>query len=93
LFLESKGNYSIDDEEIDEAGGELLYGRTIASYWDLRAGIRHDFRPDPDRTFAALGVQGMAPYWFEVEATAYLSEDGDSRPAWRSNTIFCSASA
>jgi copper resistance protein B len=77
LFLESEGTYSIDDEEIAEAGVELLYGRTIASYWDLRAGIRHDFRPDPDRTFAALGVQGMAPYWFEVEATAYLSEDGD----------------
>lgn len=77
VSLESEGACAIDDEEIAEAGVELLYGRTITSYWDLQAGIRHDFRPDPDRTFAALGVQGMAPYRFEVEATAYISEDGD----------------
>ena len=77
LYLESEGHWSIDDEEIDEAGVELFYGRTIASFWDLRLGVRHDFRPDPDRTFAALGVQGLAPLRFEVEATAYVSEDGD----------------
>lgn len=77
LYLESEGHWSFDDEEVAEAGAELLYGRTIASFWDLRLGVRHDFRPDPDRTFAALGVQGMAPLRFEVEATAYVSEDGD----------------
>lgn len=77
LYLESEGHWSIDDEEIAEAGLELFYGRTIASFWDLRIGVRHDFRPDPDRTFAALGVQGLAPLRFEVEATAYVSEDGD----------------
>ncbi|MFZ7125528.1 MAG: copper resistance protein B [Desulfobacterales bacterium] len=77
LYLESEGVWSIDDEEVAEAEVELLYGRTITSFWDLRVGVRHDFRPDPDRTFAALGVQGMAPYRFEVDATAYVSEDGD----------------
>lgn len=77
LYLESEGVWSIDDEEVAEAGVELLYGRTITSFWDLQVGVRHDFRPDPDRTFAALGVQGMAPYRFEVDATAYVSEDGD----------------
>ena len=70
LYLESEGVWSIDDEEVAEAGVELLYGRTIASFWDLQVGVRHDFRPDPDRTFAALGVQGMAPYRFEVDAPA-----------------------
>jgi copper resistance protein B len=43
----------------------------------MQIGIRHDFEPDPDRTFAAFGIQGLAPYLFEIEATAYLSEDGD----------------
>jgi copper resistance protein B len=77
LYLKSEGSWLIDDEKVDEASAELLYSRNIASFWDVQAGIRHDFRPDPDRTFAALGVQGMAPYWFEVDATAYVSEDGD----------------
>lgn len=77
LYLESEGIWSLDDEEIAEAEVELLYGRTITSFWDLQVGVRHDLRPDPDRTFAALGIQGMAPYWFEVDATAYVSEDGD----------------
>ena len=77
LYLKSEGSWLIDDEKVDEASAELLYSRSIASFWDVQAGIRHDFRPDPDRTFAALGVQGMAPYRFEVDATAYVSEDGD----------------
>ncbi|MCF8039627.1 MAG: copper resistance protein B [Desulfohalobiaceae bacterium] len=77
LYLESEGTRLIHQGKFEEAEVELLYGRTIASFWDLRAGIRHDFEPHPTRTFAALGVQGLAPYWFETEATAYLSEDGD----------------
>lgn len=40
-------------------------------------GILHDFKPDPDRTFAAFGIQALAAYWFEMEATIYLGEDGD----------------
>lgn len=77
LWVKSEGVYLLDGDKIDEAEVELLYSRNIASFWDLQAGIRHDFEPDPERTFAAFGVQGLAPLWFEVEATAYLSEDGD----------------
>jgi copper resistance protein B len=77
LWLKSEGTWLIDPEEFEEAETELFYSRNVARFWDLQIGIRHDFKPDPDRTFAALGVEGMAPYWFEVEATAYLSEDGD----------------
>ncbi len=77
LWFKSEGTWLIDEEEFEEAQTELFYSRNIASFWDAQIGIRHDFKPDPDRTFAAFGVQGMAPLWFEVEATAYVSEDGD----------------
>ena len=77
LYFKSEGAWLTEQEEVEEASVELLYGRNVASFWDLQAGIRHDFRPKPTRTFAALGVQGTAPYWFEVDATAYVSEDGD----------------
>lgn len=77
LFVESEGEVSLDEDEVEEAGVELLYGRTIAKFWDFQAGVRHDFEPTPSRTFLALGFQGLAPLWFEVDATGYVSEDGD----------------
>jgi len=77
LWFKSEGTWLIDPDKFEEAEAELLYSRNIAKFWDLQMGLRHDFKPDPDRTFAAFGVQGLAPYWFEIEATAYLSEDGD----------------
>jgi copper resistance protein B len=77
LWFKSEGTWLIDPDEFEEAQAELLYSRNIATFWDLQVGVRHDFEPSPDRTFLALGVQGLARYWFEMEATAYLSEDGD----------------
>jgi copper resistance protein B len=77
LYLKSEGTRLNDEDDFEELEVELLYSRNIATFWDLQAGIRHDFEPHPTRTFAALGFQGMAPYWFEVDTTAYVSEDGD----------------
>lgn len=78
LYLKSEGEMSLDDgSKVEEAEVELLYSRNISKFWDLQLGVRQDFRPRPERTFAAVGLQGLAPYWFEIDATAYLSEDGD----------------
>jgi len=77
LWFKSEGSWLLDEEEFEEAETELFYSRNIATFWDLQIGVRHDFKPDPNRTFAALGIQGLARYWFEMEATAYVSEDGD----------------
>jgi len=78
LVLESEGHYRLDgDEEVEEAMVELFYSRNVARFWDFRIGVRHDFEPQPERSFLAAGFEGLAPQWFEVDATAYLSEDGD----------------
>lgn len=53
---------------------ELLYGRSIGTWWDVVAGLRQDFAPGSGRTFAALGIQGLAPQRFEVSATAYFGD-------------------
>ncbi|MPT47518.1 MAG: copper resistance protein B [Sphingobium sp.] len=56
---------------------ELLYGRAKGAWWDIVGGIRQDFGPaDQDQTWAALGIQGLAPYMFELSATAYVSTTG-----------------
>ena len=62
--------------ELGEAQAHALYGRAIHRWWDLVAGVRQDFSPGPARTWAAVGIQGLAPYWFELEATAYIGESG-----------------
>ena len=62
----------------EAADVELLYGRSVSPWWDVVAGVRHDFRPGDGRDYLAFGVIGMAPYKFEVDATAYLGESGQS---------------
>ncbi len=65
------------DEEFDGAELQALYSRPISPYFDLQVGLRRDFEPSPSRTFAVVGVQGLAPQWFEVDLALFLSEDGD----------------
>ena len=69
--------------EGDGEGGRLgatqahfVYARAIARWWEVVAGVRQDVRPGPAQTWAAIGVQGLAPYWFDVEATAYIGAAG-----------------
>jgi copper resistance protein B len=76
LWLRSEGER--EHGRTGAADLEALYGRSISPWWDLVAGVRHDFAPGPSRTWAAFGVQGLAPYKFEVSATAYLGEHGQS---------------
>lgn len=65
-----------EDGRVGEAQAHVLYGRQFSRWWDVVAGVRQDFRPGPAHTWAAFGVQGMAPYWFDVEATAYVGATG-----------------
>lgn len=75
FWFRAEGNAT--DATVDEAEAHALYGRQFSRWWDIVAGMRQDLKPGPAQTWAALGVQGLAPYWFEVEATAYLSTDGN----------------
>lgn len=55
---------------------EAFWGRPVTPWWDLLAGVRRDFGPGASRSYLALGVQGLAPQWLHVEATAYAGEGG-----------------
>ena len=74
LWLRSEGERVGGHTE--SADLEVLYGRSVSPWWDVVAGMRHDFKPGDARNWAAFGVQGMAPYRFEVSATAYVADDG-----------------
>jgi len=72
IWIRSEANYQ--DGSFDDAEAHLLLGRNISRWWTLVGGVRQDFTPGPARTWAAVGVQGLAPQWFDVEATLYLGE-------------------
>lgn len=76
FVLRSRGEAESGD--VHRAEVEALYSRAIDPYFNFEAGVRQDFQPRPRRTYAALGVSGVAPYWFEVKATGYLSNKGDA---------------
>jgi copper resistance protein B len=59
-----------------DASLDLLFDRVIARWWDAQAGVRQDFGKGPSRTWLALGLQGLAPYWLDVEATFYVGDEG-----------------
>ncbi|MEQ1511001.1 MAG: copper resistance protein B [Sphingopyxis sp.] len=64
---------------LDDLELQALYSRAIAPYWNLQAGVRHDIKPDPSRTYIVAGVEGIAPYWFKVNAATFLSNKGEVR--------------
>ncbi|WP_119718226.1 copper resistance protein B [Cognatilysobacter tabacisoli] len=74
LWLRAEGERS--DGRTEHANAHVLWGKPLAPWWDLVAGVRHDFAPGDGQTWAAIGVQGLAPYKFEVEATGYVGEGG-----------------
>ncbi|WP_150570296.1 copper resistance protein B [Pseudomonas fluorescens] len=76
LWIRSEGertNGVTEDAEL-----QLLYGRSVSPWWDVVAGVRQDFKPEDPQTWAAFGIQGMALYDFEAEATAFIGENGQT---------------
>lgn len=76
LVLTSEGEGTFG-EGVESAEVALLWRHALDPWFNLEAGVRHDFRPDPQRSYAVLGIEGLAPYWIEAEAQLYVSNKGD----------------
>ncbi|MDX2275093.1 MAG: copper resistance protein B [Hyphomonadaceae bacterium] len=76
FWWKSEGEGAFENE-IEDAELQLLYSRAVTPYFDLQAGVRQSHLDGEDRTDLVFGVQGLAPYWFEIGATAFVSTDGD----------------
>jgi len=64
------------DSETEEAELQALYSQAIAPFWDVQVGVRQDFQPTPSRTWAVIGLQGLAPYFFEIDTALFIGESG-----------------
>ena len=76
LTIKSEGSGAFG-EGVDDAEVQALFSRAVGPYFNLQAGVRHDFKPNPSRTYASIGFEGLAPYWFDVEGALFLSDKGD----------------
>lgn len=76
LWIKSEGEGSFG-ESPEQAEIQALYNRSIDPWFNLQAGVRYDFQPNPERAHLVLGIQGLAPYWFEVDGALFLSDEGD----------------
>lgn len=74
VWVRSEGERS--GGRTEAADVEVLYGRSVSPWWDVLVGVKQDLGPGDSRTWAALGIQGLAPYKFETSATAYVGEGG-----------------
>ena len=71
LWLKSEGE-QVAGGRTEEADLQVLYARRISPYWHLQGGVRRELRPSPSQDYGVLAIQGLAPYWFEIEASAYF---------------------
>ncbi len=66
--LDSSGN-------TESAELQALFSRAVAAFWDLQAGLRHEFAPGPRNTTAVVGLHGTLPFNIEVDAAAFVGGD------------------
>jgi len=72
-----KAEGDIADGTLEESSTELLWGHALNAYFDTQFGVRLDqYDEGKDRQWLAIGMQGLAPYWFELDVTAYVGDDG-----------------
>ncbi|WP_266159569.1 copper resistance protein B [Dyella silvatica] len=74
LWLKTEGERR--REGTQDGRAEVLWGHATSTFWDWQLGVRQDFAHGPSRPWAALGVQGLAPYWFASQATFYIGPNG-----------------
>lgn len=77
LALKTEGGYVLDADKAERVEAQLLYQRPISDFFDVQIGLRHDFKPDPSRSYAVMGILGLAPQWLEIDASLFASHKGD----------------
>jgi copper resistance protein B len=85
LWLKSEGERA--DNQLESAEFWALYSRNIATFWDAQMGVRYDATPQ-STAYVTLGLNGLAPQWFETEAHVFISQQGDVTARLRQENDF-----
>ena len=76
LWIKSEGDGEFG-RSVERAEVQALYSHAIDPYFNLQGGIRYDFKPNPSRVYATIGIEGLAPSFFELEGALFLSNKGE----------------
>lgn len=76
LWVKSEGDGAFG-RSIEKAEVQALYSRAIDPYFNIQGGVRYDFKPNPSRVYATIGIEGLAPGFFDVEGALFLSNKGE----------------
>jgi copper resistance protein B len=63
--------------KLEDTEFQALWSHAVDPWWNVQAGVRHDVRPSPQRTYGVVGIEGIAPYWFKLSGTLFVSNKGD----------------
>ncbi|MCB1741920.1 MAG: copper resistance protein B [Gammaproteobacteria bacterium] len=73
--IQSKAEYETRPDIFETLEHQFLVQRLWSDFFDLKAGIRLDMPKGPDRVYGVIGIQGLAPQWFEIDADLFVSEN------------------
>lgn len=76
VWLKSEGDGTFG-RSVERAEVQALYSHAIGPYFNVQGGLRYDFKPNPSRVYATVGIEGLAPSFFEVEGALFLSNKGE----------------
>jgi copper resistance protein B len=76
LWVKSQGDGELR-RGVERAEVQGLFSHAIGPYFNLQGGVRHDFKPTPSRTYATVGIEGLTPGFFDLEAALFLSNKGE----------------
>jgi copper resistance protein B len=74
IWLKTEG--TLTNGQLDDGQQELFYSRAISTYFDAQIGARYDLDSLARRGWIALGIEGLAPLFFQVAATGYVGGNG-----------------
>lgn len=80
IWIELEGEHSFKNEEGNIERLDLLYGKLISPFWDIRGGIGYTSsygNVSKDRIMAVIGLKGLAPYYFEIDTNFRLTSKGE----------------
>lgn len=76
LWAKTEGKLDTDSGKFDEAEIQLLGSHAISRFFNLQYGARYDFKPEPNRKWAVVGVEGLAPLFWELGGYVFLGPEG-----------------
>lgn len=70
----SEAEYLTEGNQFETLENQLRLQKPISTFFDAVVGVRVDTPRGEDRVYGVVGVKGLAPQWFELDADLYVGE-------------------